>query len=354
MKGSGLQKNGIYSSIDKAFDFFVNHCDFTVLSIGSVNGVIFKLHLHNNFQSPFVINTLGANFNKPATTLIMKCVLIDSSIQMILNKSTMTQSDFDNEVNIQYDVYNKSVVDPENLLEPLCPAIVHTFNKINRYTKEVIYKNCKETDSSKRKFIKTFLEIPKQMNLIVMESIEGFTILHEECDSKYEKFALYDLIRLHKYGYTHGDYHKGNILVNTQYEYYFGQSQKGKTMILDFGRSKAITTTRNHLSLMGVLQTEIASLLTAHTFSPSYIWLHYYLYNCIDKTVHFLENIHKLRIQNNAIITRNYRGNPNSLEIHKPSTSTIVVNGGKSKWGKSKSLRSKLKPSIRITRRHRK
>jgi hypothetical protein len=52
--------------------------------------------------------------------------------------------------------------------------------------------------------------------------------------------ALYSLIELYKLGYSHGDHHAGNILININYYGYFYKI-RGRPLIIDFGRTQLLT-----------------------------------------------------------------------------------------------------------------
>jgi len=305
MKGSGILNYREFT-LETAIIYFLNNCKINMLSKNSLNGLILKLKLNNNVKSPFYDITLGENFNKPVLSIIIKCILINYNNQSIdlcenIIKSTMTEIDFDNEVNTQIDIYNRSITDDEFILEPICPAIISVYKNISPDLMQIIYNNFEGTESDK-KLIYNLFHFQVKINLIIMEAIEGFNVLKENCDPKYEKFALFELMRLHKYGYIHGDYHKENILINTNYQYYFGNTHElmGKALILDFGRSKPINNI-NLIRLKSALTYEINSLSDNKTHW-SYIWLSYHLYNCFDKLNEYLETLYKNRIKQNKII----------------------------------------------------
>jgi serine/threonine protein kinase len=350
MKGSGIMNRNFYT-INEAFDYFFSNCTFSILSKNSTSGLILKLNLNENIESSFYYTTIGENFNKSVSSLIMKLILINNNkIEYEfgnIKKYTMNDQDFDKEVDVQIDVYNKSITDDEFLFEPICPAIVKTIKDVSPDIKKIIYKRFVDKEQTNKQLIRKFLSLSESINIIVMEAIEGFDTLFENCDVKYEKYALFDLIRLHKYGYVHGDYHTENILVNTNYKYYFGDTPEliGKTLILDFGRSKPIHYNKN-LSLKMVLENEINSLpdKTYH----SYVWLSYYLHNCFRKTNDYINYLYQNRVHMNQIVVTKKLDEYPKMTVEKIKIDLKIPqqrNGGKS--------RTKNKPRVRVTRRTR-
>jgi hypothetical protein len=303
MKGSGIKNRSLYT-LDSAFDLFVNNSTFNVLSTSSLNGMILKLKLNPNIVSPFLNVTIGPDFDKPVQSLIIKFILIDKKTTIVkfktIEKETMIQDQFNKEVNIQIDVYNKSITDDEFIFQPICPAIVKVYENITDAFKKKIVENI--VDPIEKSLVKDFFSLNYSIHSIVMEAIEGYNVLLKHCDSKYERFALFELWRLHKYGYTHGDYHKENVLINAEYEYYFDKNIKGRALILDFGRSSPIQY-NTIPDLNSVLKNEISSLSDPHW--PSYIWLSYYFNNCQTETIHFLTNIYNAHIQQNRLNIKN-------------------------------------------------
>jgi tRNA A-37 threonylcarbamoyl transferase component Bud32 len=304
MKGSGILNYNQYT-LNSAFNYFFYNSTFSILSETSLNGLILKLELNDNLTSPLYSITLDESFNKPVRTLILKCILIhktrESVKNKVLTKATMTDKDFDNEVNVQIDIYNKSITDENYFLEPLCPAIVHIYKNITDEFKVNIYNHFK--NKNEKRLMNTFLNLPYQINIIAMEYIDGFDILANSCDPKYEKFALADLMRMHRYGYVHGDYHKSNIMVNTNYTFYGNTPElKGKTIIIDFGRTMPIGKIKT-TDLRSVLENEINSLSDSGYWS--YVWMSYYYYNCLQNTTIFIDNLIKLRkdINNRNMMT---------------------------------------------------
>jgi hypothetical protein len=107
-----------------------------------------------------------------------------------------------------------------------------------------------------------------KIGMIAMEFANNYSTLNDLTDRHNDTLnynqkencvdmALYLLIQLYKLGYTHGDHHGGNILINTNYDGYF-YNIRGRPLIIDFGRTQLLTdqllqnipTTLNNLNFL--------------------------------------------------------------------------------------------------------
>ena len=87
---------------------------------------------------------------------------------------------------------------------------------------------------------KTFYNI----GVIGMEFADGYQLLHslkrDYFFNMYKDMSLYILLRLAiDTGYTHGDFHPGNIFINTTSTNYF-EGVRGKPLLIDFGQAQKI------------------------------------------------------------------------------------------------------------------
>ena len=168
---------------------------------------------------------------------------------------------FRNEANIQVDIHEKSY----DYGMPLCPSIIFSeiFTSetdpnvdefINNFTQTGSKDNGKISQgavSIKNKLIDYLRKGRlKQIGIIAMEFANNYSTLDNLTDKRKSKLsrdektqivdmALYSLIELYKLGYTHGDHHGGNILINPNYEGYF-YNIKGRPLIIDFGRTQLL------------------------------------------------------------------------------------------------------------------
>jgi len=69
--------------------------------------------------------------------------------------------------------------------------------------------------------------------------------------------ALYELYRLHSFGYKHNDFHYENVLIHPTYDYF--DKSSGRAVIVDFGCSETIQQTSNS-SRLELLQYELSGI----------------------------------------------------------------------------------------------
>lgn len=269
------------STKEDAFRVFLTNSTYEMLSTSSLNGIIIKATLVGDVVSPY-ISIRSDSFGDRIKSLIIKLVFVDGPNELSVPKirdnffPKTTTTEFTNEVGTQIDIFRESCLDG-NALDAICPAIVnfctipanHTFLKnflntlLNRisYTKEnaiylgdclkAIYKAFKEESNSSMK-----------LGVIAMECADkykplfsfGPSVKEDHPDYKYQKriyfiyqaYALYELKRLHKLGYVHGDLHQENILINVDTEYFTkingSPSVLGRAMIIDFDRSRRMNS----------------------------------------------------------------------------------------------------------------
>jgi len=264
------QKGGIIidknKDQEKAFYDFINNCDITHLSTGG-NGLVFKAVIRGGFdyKSASYRYIDPDLYNQPVTEVILKLTVTSD-----LNPKKYTPKDiaamteyekdeignFTNEVNKQTDIFLRSM----EYLQPLCPAI--------------IYSKMLSTKEDKKKITDTLLRINPELGLteipyhgmsyklnnkslvnnssikigvIAMECATGYDSLYNIISSKisteqkiqYINFGLFIVLKLAlDMGYSHADFHSGNIMINPRLNYFEGI--QGRPMIIDFGYTTKI------------------------------------------------------------------------------------------------------------------
>lgn len=147
------------------------------------------------------------------------------------NKQTSITSDFEKEIAIQSKLWRDSISN----LTPICPAIVNTFlmNYQNEYTHQHLESIYNRGDVEIKRIMQVIKIKVNQLNgkigLIYMQYLDGFETmndyLYKETRSEYKDLAhtiaAFEIDRLARYGYNHGDLHKSNILINMKYHGYF-------------------------------------------------------------------------------------------------------------------------------------
>lgn len=264
---------------ESAFNDFMNNSTFEYFSRGS-NGMIFVATLN-----PGVVSTYqhldASTYGTPVTKLIIKmCFIIDNpdnyNLNLVLNP--IMYDDFKNEVNIQTDIFLKTM----NYLQPICPSIVYAgllepshpiiFKIMNDAALSLVYKLTSMTKLQaqiyaqnkghlyvrKKAEINESLDLLKSIDIhfqkgeihkfgiIAMEFADNYKTIHDELFTnpiytleihkrRLENIARYIVIELAiKTGYNHGDYHKSNILINSTKNTYF-KGLPAEPLIIDFG-----------------------------------------------------------------------------------------------------------------------
>ena len=252
------------ASHEGAFNYFIHKSDnFELLTDSGTFGVVFKASIDKKTKSSY-LSFQPNNFGQPVRTLLIKIVALskekldeDDDVWSYLNDRTKhigLQEDFKKEVNIQTDVFFKTM----HYLEPICPApvfskiyngklqmktFIHQFQRktLNSYTTKVLEKIIENIYDDR---------IPS-IGVLAMEIADGFTTmakLYETCAKKSthgssgfeyyewcEQMAKLQILKMAmKTGYSHNDFHRNNILVNPNYKDYYSEAD-GKILIIDFG-----------------------------------------------------------------------------------------------------------------------
>jgi hypothetical protein len=281
------QKGGTNKSEDEKImlkNFIMGSSVVDFLNADKINNPqgIFSIFLkvnNNNLNSPYK-KCDYSNYGNDVNCLLIKLVaLIDYPENYLQNngykywnedknfkKAYYDIKNFENEVNIQKDIFKKT----SEYFEPICPEIVYYDNENNvdiinelilhLNEKYKIYNNTntpimkKIFDNITTKFIKKekvqiddkSLDI--KLGIIVMEIGENFKPLSifqkhlkpPEINNEYETYKIMAKTQLYKMifktGYYHNDFHENNFLFDSKYEGMY-KDQKGKVLIIDFGFS---------------------------------------------------------------------------------------------------------------------
>jgi tRNA A-37 threonylcarbamoyl transferase component Bud32 len=226
-----------------AINHFVNNSTFSVFSTRGTTSTILVATLKEGIISPY--RTVRSNeFNMPVNKILLK----------LCSASTHT------EILIQKDIFHKSFTDEMSYFEPICPSVV--FASSNKFKKKlkndfysVILNSLENTENTE--VIHRIFE--RDVYLIAMELMDNYKPLSDFIGTpffqKYRFMAIYELHRLHQFGYTHNDFHYENVLINPTYSY-FNQTS-GRAILIDFGYSSRTTTNQNAVEL---LQYEISGI----------------------------------------------------------------------------------------------
>ena len=153
---------------------------------------------------------------------------------------------FKDEVNIQTDLFLKTI----SYLQPICPAIVYSNLYNGTGMNDILEKMYMGSENKNTTILLKSIYDSKMkgefynIGLIAMEFADSYTLLHNLVPDTnfelYKNMSLYLLLKLAiETGYTHGDFHPGNIFINTSSTNYF-KGITGKPLLIDFGQSQKI------------------------------------------------------------------------------------------------------------------
>jgi len=275
-----IQNGGIFIKKKKSKEsiiFFIENCEsIKLLSKNSMSGAIFECTLKEGVVSPYEMlrsTTVpnSHNFMSPVKKIVVKLVGIDSDVRAdndydeweipevdgFRSKRIEQEKTFEEEVNIQTQLFFKSM----RLLNPWCPAPVYASVEKDKAA-AIDFINKMIRGSGNGEAIAVLAAINRNirsdripyLGILGMELAEGYIGLYkvyqyffEDNPYKWEPYIrrYENMIRLRildialESGYFHGDYHNGNIFVNTQVSgYYAGLS--GNVLIIDFGLANKI------------------------------------------------------------------------------------------------------------------
>lgn len=275
MKGAGITKSRKYKFNKHAFDFFIENSTRTHFNVAdSKYGLISHMILNHGIISPYISTDID-NFGEYIDSLLIKLVFISSEGNKIpiIHKKAMKKSEFQEELNVQKKIYSAT----NKNLQPVCPAIV--YSKIIR--EPVVIK-----DILSRIFdINDLPQMFDGIGIIAMEFAKGYTSMNNSLTPETfyipENIAAFFLILFTawKTGYSHGDFHKHNILMKhtnpdnlyfdvsdlpyTSWQYH--EFKNIRPMLIDFGYARKLNHRQNILLERYIDEnkyTEAASLIS--------------------------------------------------------------------------------------------
>lgn len=294
------QKGGLllpYKDQEKSnavFNEFIQNAEkIEMISRGSY-GLTFKVSLPKIIPPEFVSKDYkqispDANFGEPVDCILVKLAFIlDTAREMEkflqnnpdrnpnrINRSSFTKnfellykdtdieiftsdpSDFQNEINIQTDIYLKTI----EYLQPLCPGIVYA-NILDTSLGVILLNQFEEKHQEELDLIIDMINVLKSnknisLGVIGMQFVNNSKTLHQsiiKATNLQDKIMLrnisrYALLELAiKTGYNHNDFHIGNIMIEDNDKYFYQVDErdayvdglKQRAVIIDFGRATKI------------------------------------------------------------------------------------------------------------------
>jgi hypothetical protein len=284
------QKGGVIivnKDAEKSINFFIENCksiNWLEATGYSASGVIFECNLNDDVESPYEM-IRSNDFKSPVKTIIIKLVGIDSEVidpksehaenkkwdihelpsKMFVSKKLEQEESFKNEINIQTDIFLNTV----EYLNPLCPAPIYASIekdkiKAQEFIDKMIVHATGWSINALRGISKNLQSSIPYLGILGMEIAEGYKSFYKilyHSGMKKEKIRNYEnMLRLKiidlalKTGYSQGDFHSGNLLVNPSIFTGYYNGIIGNVIIIDFGYASKIP--RDTLQMIKELVSE--------------------------------------------------------------------------------------------------
>ena len=258
------QKGGIFintkENANTALEDFLRNSQINVLFSGAF-GITFTAKLNPDASTSYRY-LREENFGEPVQYLLIKlCCLFDKekgemsevldfgNPSQELQLKTVDIESFKEEINIQTDIFLKTF----SYLQPICPGIVHSEAYQGTSVDTILELLSNHLDPSYKKVLSSINASYEgnefsSLGIIAMEFAENYTEFvdaYNSAQSKKEKIYVrlisqYALIELAmQTGYTHGDFHPSNIMVDLENNVYF-YNLVGQVLLIDFGMAQKI------------------------------------------------------------------------------------------------------------------
>ena len=343
------QKGGIIikKNTEEALNFFIeNAAEFVWLKAtgASASGVIFECTLKDDVESPYEM-IRSTDFKSPVRKILVKLVGIDSEVfdvksddyapkiwdterVRITPKKLEQEEVFKSEINIQTDIFLKTI----SYLNPLCPAPIYA--SIKKDTSDALSFISKlKTAASESAITNALLDgisenieygsIP-YLGILGMEIADGYKTFYDFYQDKTSKDDIRkyeNMIRLKvidlalKTGYSQGDFHVGNMLVNPKLFTGYYNGILGNVLIIDFGYAnkipqeklrqiKQLVSKNNYVEALKIFYTlERSDGLPLNEYPNFYGWLSYDYDNVSKKkTKYWLTTTNEIELENQKLI----------------------------------------------------
>ncbi len=278
-------KGGLFVPKDKETEAFLEYCGKGIISeIGSGGySRVLKIEIPDTstLKHKFT-NMRYNNYKTDCKYLCLKFCIVSDRKSYSAGVRAVTADDFANEINIQTDIFFKTIT----YLQPLCPGIVFT-DILDGTKHKAILETFLNTFSNETDVIQmiTFVLGPKptgqtyanepKLGIICMEMLNSeplYDMINKPEIKKYPNLvnnilnaSRYVLLKLAlDTGYNHADFHKDNILIAENDSYFDNPNFKYQPIILDFGRTikippnvlreiKTLVNEKNYVDALGYL-----------------------------------------------------------------------------------------------------
>ena len=263
-------KNASLEQSEQFFIEFIQNSDISVVCSGTFGITLLAKKRTTATNNIYKVISPSEKMGEPADSLLIKLSIISETRVKMLNVIsggtlvTVSYTDFQNEINIQTDIYLKSM----EYLQPICPGIVYAnilSPKIMTNGEEIEILNILINNSISTKIKDGLTMLSKSINsttdkklgIIGMEYMGNGENLHSKnitnVNPLFLNMSRYLLLNLAlKIGYNHNDFHAGNIMICDDPTYFSGINFR--PILIDFGRARKIP-----LNIMNEIKTEVSN-----------------------------------------------------------------------------------------------
>jgi hypothetical protein len=161
------------------------------------------------------------------------------------------------EVEIQHDIYTKSLAENDYALEPICPGLLfvspscpknHCINNLFPIISSKMQPREGKSIGEEIAILRAYFTANSGMHgIIAMDFADGFSTVESMTGNPLKKqalvYSLYEVVRMYRIGWMHRDFHSGNTMYCDDYQYLgFEPEDSGRSLIIDFGLSKQLGT----------------------------------------------------------------------------------------------------------------
>jgi hypothetical protein len=247
-----------------ACNYFLSNSTFSVLTNSSISCITLVATLNNGIISPFKSmrsNDIECIVNR----LLLKIFITNtqSGWYTIDGRGSYNGIEitdyalFIDEIKKQIDIYKRSFMSDDSLLDAICPAIVNSIiiNNTQHLKFYAKLSGLKEDEKSQLNSILGAIGVNNNsISIILMEYMDGFDTAYNVLKNLYIsnniqrydyllQIIQYEFQRLNRLGYRHGDAHLGNVMINPNYPYFTRSGNPlylGRAIIIDFGRTRPL------------------------------------------------------------------------------------------------------------------
>ena len=239
IQSAGIRIKNNFTTPDEAFKYFIENSTFSYFNSGFC-GILILAKLKDELKSPY--RHIRTNRIDDVKYILLKFFEIKTSTD--IDVKNIDSSDIQREIDIQQIIYHSSLINPNTILEPICPCIVYSHSEaLDQNYKDSFYQIINQSIKNNNLIDNLF---QGDVAFFAMEFMENYSPLSNYINGYHHssaiRKALYTLDKLHALEFMHNDFHDDNVLLLKD-SCYFGLDKEynnGRAIIIDFGLTTEI------------------------------------------------------------------------------------------------------------------